>query len=252
MKLILIIIFHISFISYGQILSLTQGQEKEIDIDYEIQGIFKDFENFNFEKSLINKKLELSVISDFGTETIIKRKLEFNYSQEIYTAKFTYAVLNKGMHFKFYQIIILKENDTIIGLINLDKYRKKINYYVNYSKIQNYIMQHNSFYNEDSNIDDLIKEMSIIKDYCYSNLLKDKYPASFYYIPKEDKSIEFTKNGLKSYSPEERVFSAYALNYLFIKNTIKLSQEELNMLDLVKKQDLIIKNCGVFNNINIY
>lgn len=243
MKIILIILF-LPF--------LMSSQVKESDVDYEIQGIFKNFEQFKFQNFKDKKNLKLSFLNESNAEKIIERKFDLNYTQEIYKAQFYYGGENRALSFIFYEISLIKRNDTIIGLVNIDKSRKKVNYYLNYPKIQDLVNEHNKFYNAKTKIEDLIIALSDRHDYGYC-YLKDsdvKFLLSTMSSSKNIKKIELIKELIKSYSPEERFFGVYLLMYLKEKKRKTLNYEEKKIIKNIIEENLLIESCKRFQLID--
>jgi len=225
--------------------SLFSQNRNEIEADYEIQGYFKNFIEFNLD-TLKSKKFNYirKVDSSFGG-LLIKRQRDFNITESIYNIAIHFPE-GKWMKYKEYKVHIFSENDSIFGLINFDPYREKTNYYFDFDKLNEYLKCHNIYYESELKISDFINQ--ILDDNTYGYICG--YAPIVYDVPRyndflfDDTSniVEF-KKWIKSFNLELQTYGVDALKYLEKRKKYRLTEMDKKIIENIKVRNSELKSC---------
>ncbi|MGS2727870.1 hypothetical protein ACU8DI_14770 [Psychroserpens sp. BH13MA-6] len=250
MRILTVYIFLIfSFQSFSQ-------NKAEIEADYEMQGYFKNYENFSID-SLKNQGFQFIKEDDRGFgELLFERKRDNGISEKIYRVLINY-VSDRYTKYKEYKVHSFSKNDSIIGLINYDKYREKTNYYFDFEKLKNYLEYHNEFYKSELTTSDFVNQ--VLADHVYG------YYCGFapvsYDVPRyndlifdDKRNISEFRNWLKSFNPELQTYGIDAIEYLEKNKGLKLTELDKKLISNIKKRNSILNTCsgclGIYEKAN--
>jgi len=240
MRILTIYIFLIfSFQSFSQ-------NKAEIEADYEMQGYFKNYENFSID-SLKNQKFELVKEDDRGFgELLFERERDNGVSEKIYRVLINY-ISDRFTKYKEYKVHTFSKNDSIFGLINYDQYREKTNYYFDFEKLKAQLKFHNEFYQSELTITDFINQS--LEDHIYGYVCG--FAPISYDIPRynklrfdKKKNISEFRNWVKSFNIELQTYGVKALEYLQNKKGIKLTELDKKLILNIKNRNSILNTCS--------
>jgi|SRR5690606_4868654 len=220
--------------------SIAQNNAIEIEADYEIQGYFKNYADFNIDSLLIKEWTHITMVSDFHTKEILQRDIDFGLTEIIYNVNIIYSENEPGLKVKPYKVNVYKENDSIIGLINYEPHRNKVNFYFNFEKLAKVIDKHNSFYNVKSDYSDFIKESTIDRKFDYvikENNEIEILDSKLIYYKSDVIFKQVYSKWLKSYNIDLQNYGAKSLEYLSEKEKIELTDEEKKLIKHINKRN---------------
>ena len=250
MRNLIIFIFLISSCS-----SFSQNRN-ELEADYEMQGYFKNYWEFNLD-SLKNKKFKhVKEINSLTGGFQFERQRDAGVTESIYNITIDFAE-GKWMKYKEYNVHIFSKNDSIFGLINYDQYREKTNYYFDFGKLKAYLEYHNEFYQSELTITDFVNQ--ILDDHIYGYVCG--YAPVVYDVPRyndlkfdKKKNISEFRNWIKSFNPELQTYGIDALEYLDKNKGIKLTELDKKLISNIKKRNSILNTCsgclGIYEKAN--
>lgn len=220
--------------------SIAQNNKIEIEADYEIQGYFKNFSDFNIDSLLIKKFTYITKINEFHTKEILLRNIDFGLTENIYNVTILYSEKEPGLKTKSYKVNVYKENDSIIGLINYEPYRNKVNFYFDFEKLAKVIDAHNSFYNVKYDFSDFINESIIDQksDYIINqNREIEILDSKLIYYKSDSIFRKVYSKWLKSFNIDFQNYGAKSLEYLSEKKKVKLTVEEKRLIKHIKERN---------------
>lgn len=237
--LIIYIILLFSLQSFSQ-------NRAEIEADYEIQGYFKNYENFNVD-SLKNQKFKFVKEDDRGFgKLLFERKRDNGVSEKIYQVLINY-IHGRYTKYKEYKVHTFSKNDSIFGLINYDPYREKANYYFDFGKLQNYLEYHNEFYQTKFTTTNFVNQ--VLDDHIYGYVCG--FAPVVYDVPRynnlmfdKKKNISEFRNWIKSFNPELQTYGIDALEYLEKNKRIKLTELDRKLISNIKNRNSILNTCS--------
>lgn len=240
-KKILILIFNLFYLT-------IYSQNNEIEAEYEIQGYFKNFKNFDVENL---KTIKFNYI--WNQIKVINKIYERENDFEVFETKYNLDVnyvRDKTVCSLRYEIIILKINESIIGLVCYENVRKKTNYYFDYNIILKLISEHNTFYETQSNLTDFVDGLIETNSYGYACGFAPVFQKTPSYegLKYSDRknSDEFRKL-LKSYNIEKQNYGLDALEFLEKGGKIKLNENDKKIINHIKKRNSLINTCSGCN-----
>lgn len=240
-KKLLLIIFNLFF-------TTVFSQNIEIEVDYEIQGYFKDFNNFDMEN--LKSKNFKHILNELNEiDKVYEREIDFDVFETKYDFEVKY-LSNKSVHYLHYEIKILKEKDSIIGLICYENVRKKIDYYFDYEEIQNIIEKHNDFYVTKSDLSDFVNGFTNEYTYGYAcgNSPKiEKTPSYNGYKYNDKRNLNEFRKLLKSYNIENQNYGLDAIEFLNKSGKIKLNEDDRKIIEHIKKRNSLLNTCSGCN-----
>lgn len=225
--------------------SFSQNKN-ELKADYEMQGYFKDYSEFNLD-SLKRKKFNvIRQIDPRLTGFRFERQIDAGVTESIYDISIEY-VEGEWMNYKEYKVHVFSKNDSIFGIINYDTYREKTNYYFDFEKLQNYLDFHNEFYQSNLTRKDFISQ--VLADHIYGYVCGEA--PVIYEIPRYDdlkfdkkRNISKFRNWLKSFSPELQTYGVDALKYLEKNKDIQLTAFDEKLILNIKKRNSTLNTCS--------
>ncbi|WP_298513848.1 hypothetical protein [uncultured Kordia sp.] len=236
----------ITCIFFLQSLFLCSQNNKEIEADYEMQGYFKNYQEFNLDSLQKKKFTYIRDINSTNGGFEFERKLDEGLKQSIYTITIDYPS-GKYMKYKEYKVYVFSKKDTIIGLINYDTYRKKTNSYFDYEKLSLYVKQHNEFYKTTLEISDFVDQLKQMEIYGYScgyspvaNALLEHRDLYF----DDLKNAEYFREWLTSFNPELQAYGLDALEHLEENEQLPLSPLEKKIIKYIKTRNTTLLQCG--------
>ncbi|QHI38387.1 hypothetical protein IMCC3317_37790 [Kordia antarctica] len=225
---------------------LFSQNKEEIEADYELQGYFKNYQEFNID-SLKAKKFKHIVYIDLqGNGFIFERKLENNLKQTVYTilVNFPYG---KYQRHKEYKVHMFSKNDSIIGLISYHAKTGSVNSYFDYKKLYAHIELHNELYETKFGVSDFIDQFKTMKTYgfhCgFSPIMNGALQHDDFYFDNIRNAKHFRK-WLKSFNPELQAFGIKALEHLEEKEKLPLSPLEKKLIKHIKTRNSTLLICG--------
>lgn len=229
-----------------QSLFLLSQNNVEIEVDYEMQGYFKDFQEFNLD-TLKNKKFKyIRRVNSTNGGFEFDRMLDNGLKESIYTVVIDYP-LEREMKYKEYKVYVFLKNDLIIGLINYDTYRKKTNSYFDYEKLYAHVELHNKFYETKLENSDFVDQLVKMEIYGYSCGYATVSNAALEYKDLYFDNItnaKYFRNWLTSFNPELQSYGVDALEYLEEKYKLQLSPLEKKIIKHIKARNSILLACG--------
>lgn len=231
---------HFIFLFIIHLNSVAQNNEIEIEADYEIQGYFKNFTDFNIDSLLIQKFTHIIKVSEFHSKEIIQRNIDFGVTEYIYNVNILYSEKELGLKTKSYKTNVYKKNDSIIGLINYEPYRDKVNFYFDFLKLTRVIDKHNSFYNVKSDYSDFINESMINTKFDYvinENNEIEILDSKLVYFKSDVNYKQLYSKWLKSYNIDFQNYGVKSLEYLSEKKKIELTVEEKKLIKYINKRN---------------
>lgn len=231
--------------------SLSAQEEKAMNFDYSLLA------NTKFTDSIPD--LPIDLLNCYYK--LVIRNLDFGIEESIFRNRTEYenrAIINEK--YKMTDIHILSRNDTIIAIIGQMPYHRK-KYYIADQQIHEFIDQHNSFYDTNTKLEDLVEDILRSDSYGYSC---DMAPViggglthdGLYF--KDIKNKDIFRSWLRSYNVELQSYGVDAMNYLYnhqpnfiitkLDEKTKIHDEIL--INHIKKRNSIIRTCdGCFGGI---
>tara|TARA_R100000322_G_C5374946_1_gene174544 strand:- start:5 stop:754 length:750 start_codon:yes stop_codon:yes gene_type:complete len=220
--------------------SVAQDNGIEIEADYEIQGYFKNFTDFDIDSLLMKKFTHITKVNEFHTKEMLQRNIDFGLTENIYNVNILYSEKEPRLKTKSYKVNVYKENDSIIGLINYEPYRNKVNFYFDFEKLAKVIDKHNSFYNVKSDYSDFINESMINTKFDYvinENNEIEILDSKLVYFKSDVNFKQVYSKWLKSYNIDFQNYGVKSLEYLSEKKKIELTVEEKKLIKYINKRN---------------
>ncbi len=222
--------------------------KNEIDADCEIQSYFKNYEKFNID-TLLNKKFNSFEIDTIFLKdclsNMLQRERDGCILEKVFDIRITFPE-NGYMAGNEYSVYLFsnKNNDKILGLINYNFRRKKINSNFDFEYLKNYIKKHNIFYNTQFEIKDFINQITDTH-YCGNC-------SSTFYIPPKYLNLEFDKKEnvsefrkwIKSFNIELQTNGVEALEYISKNKNYKLSESDKKIIENIKARNSTVIYCA--------
>ena len=228
-----------------QSLFLFSQNREESEASYEIQGYFKNYQEFNLDTLKCKKFNYIRMINSIRGGFEFERELDDSLKQSIYTIIIDYP-LGSYMRHKEYTVSVFSENDSIIGLINYDVYRGNINSYFDYEKLNEYIESHNKFYKTELGISDFVDQLKKRKIYgysCGSNISDLPLEHDDIYFD-NIRNAKYFRNWLTAFNPELQTIGVEALKYLEKNKKLPLSPFEKKIIEHIKTRNSKLLICG--------
>ena len=229
-----------------QSLLLCSQNQEGIEADYELQGYFKNYQEFNLD-SLEKKKFKfIHTINPTRGGFEFERTLDNNLKQSIYTITVDHP-LGKYSRYKEYKVHVFSKQDVIICLISYEARTGNVNSYYDDKKLSTHIELHNELYETKFEISDFIDQLKEMKTYGFSC---GYAPVMNEALQHDDIYLDSVRNGkhfrkwLKSFNPELQAFGIKALERLEEKEKLPLSPLEKKLIKHIKARNSIMLICG--------
>lgn len=230
-----------------QSMILFSQNSEEIEADYEMQGYFKNYQEFNLDTLKKKKFKHILGINTIRGGFEFDRMLDYNLKHSIYTIIVDFPLENKNYRYIEYKVHVFSKNDVIIGLINYNTFRKKTNSYFDYEKMLVHMDSHNDFYETELEISDFVSQLEKLEIYGYAcGLMADLgKPLEHNEIYFSDiRNAEIFRTWLKSFSPELQSFGVDALEFLEENEKLPLSPHEKKIIQHIKLRNSVLYACG--------
>jgi len=218
-------------------------------VSIEMKEILKDYKNFNLDKVLnYDFKSDYRVIKK-DTKVLIDRHLDFGYHNKkilITVNNYGQAPSDRANNFGYCFDLIVK-NDSIIGLLNPDKYDSNSQIHYDETKIQRYVDLHNKFYGVTTSIKDFISSFDNETEYgfmCGSALIDYGIPMHKELFFDNVKNKGTFLNWIKSYDLGLQAYGVTALEFLRDNKKVVLTGEENTIINNIRKRNTIISVCS--------
>ncbi|AZQ44193.1 hypothetical protein [Nonlabens ponticola] len=229
------------------LLSFSQSQA-EMNAVAEIQNYFKEYQNFDLDTlKLIDFKTirEVNPKYSFGG-FLYARDIDYGLTESVYEVNINYPD-NKQIKNKSYNVHTFKKNNIIVGLISFDTYRKDTEFYFEETTFDEYLSNHNVFYQTNLKKEDFISQVLSYHIYGYFC----GYAPISYKIPRyNDFKFDKKRNAkkfrewLKSFNPELQTYGVDALEYLDENTSFELSKLDEILIKHIKKRNSILSTCS--------
>lgn len=229
-----------------QSLFLCSQNQEGIEADYELQGYFKNYQEFNLD-SLEKKKFKyILAVNPTRGGFQFERTLDNNLKQSIYNITIDHP-WGKSSRYKEYKVHVFSKQDSIIGLLSYEARTGNVNFYYDDKKLAAHIELHNEFYETKFRISDFVdqlKEMRIYGFQCnYSPIANAPLTYNDIYFDNIRNAKHFRK-WLKSFNPELQSYGIKALEDLEEKEKLPLSPLEKKLIKHVKTRNSTMLICG--------
>lgn len=240
MRILTIYIFLIfSFQSFSQ-------NKAEIDADYEMQGYFKNYSEFNLDSLKQKEFKHIKGIDSRLTDYRFERQRDAGINESIYNIAIEFAE-DKWMKYKEYKVHVFSKNDTIFGIINYDPYREKTNHFFDFEKLKSYLDYHNEFYESELKIKDFINQ--VLAEHIYGYVCG--FAPVVYDVPRYDdlrfdkkRNINKFRDWVKSFNPELQTYGVEALEYLEKNKGLKLTELDKKLISNIKQRNSALNTCS--------
>ncbi|WP_430410028.1 hypothetical protein [Kordia sp.] len=231
-----------------QSLLLCSQNQEGIDADYELQGYFKNYQEFNL-YSLKKKKFKhIRLINprETGGGFEFDRMLDNNLKQAIYTITIEHP-LGRYSRYKEYKIHVFSKRDAIICLISYEASTGNVNSYYNDEKLSAHIELHNKLYETNYRISDFVAQLKERRIYGFQCSYSPIANAPLVY---DDIYFDDIRNGkhfrkwLTSFNPELQAYGIHALERLEEKEKLPLSPLEKKLIKHIKTRNSTLLICG--------
>ncbi len=229
-----------------QSLLLCSQSQEGIDADYELQGYFKNYQEFDLDFLEKKKFKYIRTINPTRGGFEFERMLDNNLKQSIYTIIVDHP-LGRYSRYKEYKVHVFSKQDAIICLISYEAGTGNINSYFDYEKLSTHIELHNKLYETNFRISDFVDQLKERKTYgfsCgYSPVANEALQHGGIYLDNIRNATYFRK-WLKSFNPELQAFGIHALERLEEKEKLPLSPLEEKLIKHIKTRNSTILICG--------
>lgn len=233
------------------------------NLDKEFQDYISEYRNFDFNE-LSQKKFEHSLaqysISNLPAHRrdtsllIVRRDLDFNMQESIYRVILNYVAKDSFLGQLRYRLHVLEKNSEIIGIICETNHPSNINSYFDEEEIEQYIHQHDSLYQTQTNKSNLITDLTKEVSYGYlcgiAPQIKDVKERGNYKFD-EIRHIHIFREWLRSYNPELQTYGVDAINTIYklptfsiSENDKKIKEQDIFLAKHIAKRNSIINTCS--------
>ncbi|EDP98053.1 hypothetical protein U8527_18815 [Kordia algicida OT-1] len=226
---------------------LLFSQSKEgIEADYELQGYFKNYQEFNLDSLKKKKFKHIRLINSIRGGFEFDRILDNNLKQAIYTITIEHP-LGRYSRYKEYKVHVFSKRDSIICLISYEESTGNVNSYFDYEKLSAHIELHNKLYETNFRISDFVdqlKERRIYGFQCgYSSIANAPLVYNDIYFD-DIRNGKYFRKWLTSFNPELQAYGVKGLEGLEEKEKLPLSPLEKKLIKHIKERNSTLLICG--------